>query len=390
MCNSGLFEALFMTRIRNLGFSNTIAGAACLLVAACGMAAAQDQAPPAAPDQQAQPQAQNPADSGWRKFGGTAQDQTPAPAPAPAQAQVAAKPDPSEPVDRSDSQADQGQAAPAALPQPAPGPRASAPQGAPAAPPANHVPAYGLPAEVTVRQGTYVSIRINQMLNSNRNATGDGFSGTLMQPLVADGIVVAQRGQTVYGRVANAQKSATGKPSILALQLTGLTLADGGQAPVQSQMVSWEGGKTPGGMEAGTVIGTTAIGAGIGGAVGWGTGAAIGGGAGLAVGAIAALVTHNHPTVVYPETAMTFRLDAPLVVSTARAPQAFRYVSPNDYNRPAAPIQTRVGPAAPYGAPYGGYYAPYAAPYPYAYYPYPYWGPYFGVGFGWGRFGRRW
>lgn len=98
------------------------------------------------------------------------------------------------------------------------------------------------------------------------------------------------------------------------------------------------------------------------------------------MGAIAALETRNRPTVVYPETAMTFRLDTPLLVSTTNAPRAFRYVSPNDYNRPA-PVQTRVGPPMPPPY-YGGYYAPYYAPYPYGYYPYAYGSPYFGSGFG--------
>jgi len=50
--------------------------------------------------------------------------------------------------------------------------------------------------------------------------------------------------------------------------------------------------------------------------------------------------------VVYPETAMTFRINAPLVVSTANAPQAFRYVSPNDYAR-QAPLQARIPPRTP-------------------------------------------
>jgi hypothetical protein len=257
--------------------------------------------------------------------------------------------------------------------------------------PANDPPAYGLPAQLTLKPGTFVTVRVNQMLNSNRNLIGDGFSAVLTQPLVVDGVVVAQRGQTVFGSVAMARKSSANEPSVLALQLTGLTLVDGTQATVQSQLVSWEGGRTPSGAQAGTVIGTTAVGAGIGAAAGAGTGAAIGGGAGLAVGAVAALVTRNHPTVVYPETAMTFRLDAPLVVSTAHAPQAFRYVSPNDYNIRSAPMQTRAaGPMAPYGS----YYGPYAAPYPYGVYPYPYgyWGPYYGPGGGlvFGRGFRRW
>ncbi|HUP03268.1 MAG TPA: hypothetical protein VMU19_04730 [Bryobacteraceae bacterium] len=367
-----------MTCFRNRVVSGYIPAA---ILLSAGLALAQDQppAPPAGP--QAQPQAQAPSDSGWRRFNGSADPQASAPAPPP---EAAAKPDPSEPVDRSDDAAPEApQSAQAAPPAVAP-PASAPPMTLPAPALANRPPAYGVPAELTVKPGTYVSMRINQMLNSNRSLIGDTFSGTLAQPLVVDGVVVAQRGQTVYGRVALARKSSASQPSALALQLTGLSLVDGNQAPVQTQLVSWEGGKTPAGVEAGTVIGTTAMGAGIGGAIGWGTGAAVGAGAGAAAGAIAALVTHNRPTVVYPETLLTFRFDAPLTIDTTRATQAFRYVSPNDYNAPAR-LQTRVGAPRP---PYGSYYGPYA--YPPAYYPYPYayWGPYFGVAVGRRPFGR--
>jgi hypothetical protein len=345
-----------MTCIRHRAFPKALPSISLLLFAAAGIAAAQDQQP-------APPQTQNPAAGGWRRFSD----------PSPAQAAVA--PDP-EPVDHSAEQAQ------------------TPPQGAvPPARPAYNLPSYGLPAELTVKPGTFVTVRVNDMLSSNRNQAGDPFSAVLAQPLVVDGVVVAQRGQTVYGRVAEARKSHADTPSSLALELTGLTLVDGTQATVRSQLVARQGGTTPAGQQAGTVIGTTVIGAGIGAMADWGRGAAIGAGVGLAAGTIAALVTRNHPTVVYPETALTFRVDAPLVVSTTSAPQAFRYVDPNDYDRPA-PLQTRTGPSAPRcyncAPPYGGsFYSPYYSPYSYGY-----WGPYGpGLGFGIviGRGGyRRW
>jgi hypothetical protein len=352
------YEAKPMTCIRNRAFSGTLPSLGLILFAAVGIAAAQDSQP-------APPQTQDPsAAGGWRRFS------------EPAQSQAVTAPDP-EPVDRGGD--------PAQTPPPAETPMAPP---APAARPANNLPAYGVPAELTLKQGTLVTVRVNDMLSSNRNLMGDGFTAVLTQPLVANGVVVAQRGQMVYGRVAAAQKSHASTPSTLALELTGLTVVDGTQASIRSQLVSWQGGTTPAGQQAGTVIGTTALGTAVGAVAGGGTGAAVGAGAGLAVGGMAALLTRNHPTVVYPETVMTFRVDAPVVISTANAPQAFRYVSPNDYDRPS-PMQTRVAVPAPrpyYG---GGYYAPYYAPYPYGY-----WGPYYGgVGLGVviGRGGfRRW
>jgi hypothetical protein len=246
-----------------------------------------------------------------------------------------------------------------------------------------------LPPELTIKPGTFVTIRVNETLSSDRNRAGDSFSGVLMQPLVVDGIVVAERGQTVYGRVAEAEKARSNTPSRLALELTELSLADGTQTPVRSEMTTRQGGTVPGGAQANTVVGTTVLGAVIGSAVGRGTGAAIGAGIGAAAGAAAVMQTRNRPTFIYPETALTFRIDSPVLVSTAHAPQAFRFAGPEDYNRPVQASLTPRPPAGPvWGSPYPYPYPYYAYPYPYPYsYPYaysypPYWGPYYGPGLG--------
>jgi hypothetical protein len=257
-----------------------------------------------------------------------------------------------------------------------------------AAPPADR-PMYGsVPQELTIRPGTYVTVRVNEPISSDRNAQGDLFTATLMQPLVVDGIVVAQRGQTVYGRVAEAQKAGRAEGvSHLRLELTGVSLVDGNQAQVRTQMVT-RNGRTDVGSDVAAVGTTTAVGAAIGAAADWGRGAAIGAGAGAAAGLIGVLLTRGHATVVYPETVLTFQTVQPVVVSTLRAPQAFRYVGPEDYNHQVA----ANGPPPrlmPRPAPY------YAAPMPYYYpgwygYPYPYYGPYYGVGVGVVIRGGRW
>ncbi|HTX33803.1 MAG TPA: hypothetical protein VME43_02245 [Bryobacteraceae bacterium] len=370
-----------MSRIPHPGTSTSLRFALTILAVA-GLALAQDQTPPTPP------QSTPPPSGGWRRVGdpppAPAQDQAPLPSTQP-QAQ-----DPSQPTDRSDAY---GQQLPPATgdPQDAQQPPQ---QGAPPPPqqmgPQGNPPAYGLPAQVTLPAGTYVTARTNQPLSSDHNLVGDSFSATLVQPVVVNGIVVAQRGQTVYGRVTEAQKAHSDKPSRLGLELTGITLADGTQLPVRSQLVNRQGGSTPGGIQAGTVVGTTAVGAAIGGAVGWGTGAAIGAGAGALAGIAGVLMTRNHPTIIYPETALMFQVSAPVTIATSS--QAFHYVGPNEYG---PGVQMQMQPARPpvpgyssnYGpGPYGGY-APYGAyaPYPYYPYPYPYYYPYYpywgGVGF---------
>ena len=53
--------------------------------------------------------------------------------------------------------------------------------------------------------------------------------------------------------------------------------------------------------------------------------------ASAAAGIIGVLLTRGRPTVIYPESVLTFRLEAPVAFSTDRAPQAFRYVDTQDY-----------------------------------------------------------
>jgi hypothetical protein len=206
-----------------------------------------------------------------------------------------------------------------------------------------------------MKAGTFVTVRINDMLASNKSHAGDSFSGTLAQPIVVDGVVVAQRGQTIYGRVSQADK--VKGDSHLGIELTGITLADGEQVSVHSQLISRQGGMTPPGREAGAIVGTTAGSAGV-------------------------LTTHGHPSILYPATAVTFQVQNALAIATGNAPQAFRFVGPEDYA--ASQVTQRVTVQRPGYGPYYGY-----SPYYYPYYPY-YWGPSLYLGGFWGggfRFG---
>jgi hypothetical protein len=236
---------------------------------------------------------------------------------------------------------------------------------------------------LTLPKGTYVTVRVNQVLSSDHNHPGDAFAATLARPIVVDGVVVAARGQTIGGRVAEAKKAGMVEGvSKLGLQLTDLTLVDGQNMPIQSQLIS-RNGPTSVGRDAAAIGGTTALGAAAGAAADWGRGAAIGAGAGAVVGIVGVLLTRGRPTIIYPEETLTFRVEAPLTISTANAPQAFRYVSPNDYQqdnlRRGPPTMGVAAGPGPYYAPAPYYYGP--AVYPYYGYPY-YWGP--SVGFFYG------
>jgi hypothetical protein len=252
------------------------------------------------------------------------------------------------------------------------------------------------PATLTLPAGTILRVRIDDWLSSDRNLPGDAFSAVLDQPIVVDGWVVARRGQAETGTVTIATKAGRHNgTSQLGVQLNELTLVDGQQLPLQTQLLQTSAGTTHG-QDAATIGTTTGVGAVIGAIAEGGTGAAIGAGIGAAAGAIGVLATRGKPTVIPAETVLSFRLQESVTVSTERSQFAFLPVTQGDYNSqaPHARGQHIAEPGGPgYPPPYYGYpyFYPYAYPYPYAFYPGPLsFGFYGGYG-GYGRygFGRR-
>jgi hypothetical protein len=241
-----------------------------------------------------------------------------------------------------------------------------------------------VPATLTLPAGTVIRVRVDDWVSSDRNVIGDNFSAELDQPIVVNGWVVARRGQAQTGRVSSVKKGRAGGSSQLGLELPGLTLVDGQQMPLQTQLYQASGGsgRDNTGRDVATVGGTTGLGAIIGGIAGGGTGAAIGAGVGATAGIIGVMSTQGRPTVIRPETVLSFRLTAPVTVSTEKSQFAFQPVAQSDYNSPPQqnrPRMTRPGPPPPPYYPY-----PYAYGYPYPYYPAPF------VGFGYyGRYGWR-
>jgi hypothetical protein len=114
----------------------------------------------------------------------------------------------------------------------------------------------------------------------------------------------------------------------------------------------------------------------IGAAAGRGEGAAIGAAVGAVAGVVGVLSTRGRATELYPETRLTFRLQAPVTINTLQGQQAFRPVNQADYNgvdvRRTAPPRV-VGAVESYPAPY--YYSPYYYS-PYYYPDYGYYGFY--------------
>lgn len=245
------------------------------------------------------------------------------------------------------------------------------------------------PPSLTIPPGTVIIMRLNEPLSSDHNQIGDPFTGVLEQPIVVNGYVVARRGQVVMGQVKSAKKAGRVKgQSELGIELTDITLVNGEQAPVLTALWQASGGTTHG-ADAATIVGGTGLGAAIGAAADWGRGAAIGAGAGAVAGIGAVLLTRGRPTILAPESQLSFRLVDPVKVDTTHGEQAFLPATQQDFgNGRAGRPALRMGNGY-YGGypPYGPYpYGPYAYPYPGYYYP-GYVGiyPAFGWGWGWGR-----
>jgi hypothetical protein len=243
------------------------------------------------------------------------------------------------------------------------------------------------PQTLTLPAGTVVRVRIDEWLSTDRNLTGDSYSAVLDQPIVVNGWVVARRGQAQTGRVSLVKKGGRGGgASQLGVDLPELTLVDGQQLPLQTQLFQTSAG-TSHGRDAAIIGTTTGVGALIGAVAGRGTGAAIGAGVGATAGIIGVLSTPGKPTVIPPETILSFRLQAPVTISTEKSQFAFQPVAQSDYDSRSPqgrPRMARPGPPPPpyYSGPYPYQYG-YGYPYPYAFYPMPF------VGFGYyGGFGR--
>lgn len=221
------------------------------------------------------------------------------------------------------------------------------------------------PGKIELAAGTWIVIRVNEPLSSDHSMAGDVYTATLAQPVVADGFVLARRGQTAGGRVDEVQRAGKIRgTSRLGIELTEITLADGRQLPVRTQLIDMSGGTTKG--RDATAIGTaTGTGAAIGAAADGGFGAGMGAIAGAAASTIGVLMTRGRATEIHPEMALTFRLLEPATVDTGRASHAFQPVRQSDYE--PRELQRRTSRRVYAGPPpfwgggwWGSYYYPYS------------------------------
>ena len=160
---------------------------------------------------------------------------------------------------------------------------------------------------VTVPAGTTILVRMLDSLDSSKNPPGYRFTATLETNLMANGVVVVPRGNTVYGRLAEAKQAgrATGS-SELQLELTSIVV--GGTAyPILTSDYQVKGSSS-GKRSARRLVGGAGLGAAIGGIAGnAGMGAAIG----ATAGAAGSVAQKGKAVQVPSETLLEFRLQQP-------------------------------------------------------------------------------
>ncbi len=179
------------------------------------------------------------------------------------------------------------------------------------------------PQKVTVEQGTQLSIRLVDGIDSEKNQAGETFHATLNVPLMAEGSEAIPAGSDITGQIVDVKSA--GKfagQSLVVLQLNSITV---GNKVYNLQTDQWrKEGSSRGKNTAEKVGGGAAIGAIIGAIAGGGKGAAIGAAAGGGIGGGVQAATKGQQIKLPPETALNFTLQAPLTVTKAPNPDASR------------------------------------------------------------------
>jgi len=170
--------------------------------------------------------------------------------------------------------------------------------------------------KITVAAGTRILIRTVDSIDSSKQKAGFRFTANLETNLQVDNTIVAPRGSTVYGRLA--QASSAGRmsgSSELTLELTDLVI-NGTAYPLLTSTYEVKD-KGEGGNTAKKVVGGAGLGALIGGIAGGGKGAGIGAAAGAAGGTAVAASKKGQQLQIPSETLLEFRLAQPASLPVA-------------------------------------------------------------------------
>lgn len=200
-------------------------------------------------------------------------------------------------------------------------PPAAAPQPQPAAAPAPLPPPP--PKKYIIDQGTQLTVRLVDAIDSEKNQTGDTFHATLNAPLTSDGEEAVPAGSDITGHLVEVKSAGkfAGQSSVIA-QLDSLSFG-GKTYNLQTDQYKKQG-SSRGKNTAEKVGAGAAIGGIIGALAGGGKGAAIGAAAGGGVGGGVQAATKGQQIKLPSETVLNFTLQAPITVVQAASSNAGR------------------------------------------------------------------
>jgi hypothetical protein len=260
-----------------------------------------------------------------------------APGPTPAPPKPARKPSAptppksaSEPAAATPASNETASASPARPTPPGPLPSTPTPAATPAPPPPPPPPQ---PITVTVPEGTIVTIRTIEPIDSSTSSTGQFFRASLDAPVVVNEHVVLPKGLNVKLKLVEASSAGKFKGrSELTISLDSLTY-QGKTYSLETSDVQQQGGSR-GKRSAAVIGGGAALGAIIGGLAGGGKGAAIGAGVGAGGGTAVQAATHGEQVRIPSETRLDFTLHAPVAVTYLPSKKASHTPAPNPDQTP--------------------------------------------------------
>ena len=177
--------------------------------------------------------------------------------------------------------------------------------------------------KLIIDQGTQLTVRLIDPIDSEKNQTGDTFHATLNAPLTSDGEEAVPAGVELVGHLIEVKSAGkfAGQSSVV-MQLDSLT-SGGKTYNVQTDQYSKKG-SSRGKNTAEKVGAGAAIGGIIGAIAGGGKGAAIGAAAGAGVGGGVQAASKSQQIKLPSETVLNFTLQQPVTVVQA---------APSDANR---------------------------------------------------------
>jgi hypothetical protein len=202
-------------------------------------------------------------------------------------------------------------------------PPADAPPAPPPATADNTPPAPPASKKYIIDQGTQVSVRLVDPIDSEKNQAGDTFHATLNTALNSDGDEAVPAGVELTGHLVDVKSASKfAGQSLVSMQLD--SLAYGGKTyNLQTDQYKKQGASR-GKNTAEKVGGGAVIGSIIGALAGGGKGAAIGGAAGAGVGGGVQAASKSQQIKLPSETVLNFTLQAPITVEHAQNPDTNR------------------------------------------------------------------